>query len=469
MAGRPTSERSLGERFQALRAHLDTWLFAAAPAGRSKLGRWEGALLATALLAIGVIAQLLRVGASDSLESLWAEDGQIFVQDTITGGFWHAVSSTYAGYLVVVPRLIGEVGAAAPLRDTAAAVAIASGIVVALCGLAVWFASAGLIRNPYLRGTLAALTVLTPVAALESVASGAYVPWYMLFATFWLLLWRPRTTLGAALAGLFILLTGLSSPGVWFFAPLAALRAIAARDRRDLLIVGSFALGAAVQVPIIALNDEATVQPLWTSDIWTAYVQRVVDGAALGERLGGAAWAHLGWPFLIALLVGAVAGLAFGLRRSTASARYLAAIAIPTSLVMFVFSVYQRAVGSQMMWPAGTHFGDGGRYAIVPALLLVSVALVLVDQSTRRRRGPAWLPWAGMATVAVLLVGLAASFDVSNGVVRGTPPWKEGLEQAAATCAAEAGTEGRVATSPPEFGISIPCDRLAPFAPGPPG
>ena len=195
--------------------------------------------------------------------------------------------------------------------------------------------------------------VLSPVASLEAVAAAAYVSWYMLFASFWLLIWRPASTRGAALAGLFILATALSNPGVWYFAPLFALRLLAARDRRDGLILGGYALGAAIQLPVTLASSENTVEPVWTKRIWTAFVQRVVDGATLGESLGGEAGRSWGWPFLIALLVVLGGSLLAGLIRSTPAARYFAAIALPTALGMFVISTYQRAVGFVMTWPAG--------------------------------------------------------------------------------------------------------------------
>jgi hypothetical protein len=456
MQGRPTNA------IRELRGRLAVSLFpAAAPSGGSTFRRWERVVLVLGLLILAVILQLLRIGPSTGLESLWAEDGQIFFQQALLQDFWHTVFTPYAGYLVLAPRLIGEVGNLVPIRDAAAAVGIAAGVVVALSGLAVWYASAGHIRNPYLRGTLVALTILAPVSGLECVASGAYVLWYMLFASFWLLLWRPATTRGAALGALFILVTGFSTPGLWFFAPLAGLRLLAARDRRDLLLVGSYAIGAAVQVPVIALNSEAAAEPLWTNDIWTAYAQRIVDGAALGERLGGIAWAALGWPFLALLLACLLAGLLVGLRRSTTTARWLAAIALPTSLLLFVVSAYQRAVGSEMVWPAGMHSGNAGRYAIVPALLLASVALALVDRTPRRRPGPGGLPWSGVAVMAVLLVGLVTSLYVRNTAVRGTPSWGRALDAAAAECASEGLAEARVPTSPPGFGVIVPCDRLS--------
>jgi hypothetical protein len=461
MQGRPTNA------IKRLRGQLDESLFLAAPRTETPLNWTERALLVAALLALAIVLQVLRLGPSAGLDSLWAEDGQVFFQQALILDFWDTVFAPYAGYLVLVPRLIGEVGNLVPLREAAGAMAIVTGLVIALCGLVVWIASAAHISNPYLRGTLAALTVLAPVAGLESVLSSAYVLWYMLFASFWLLLWRPATTWGALLGSLFLLATALSTPGVWFFAPVAALRLLAARDGRDLLLVGSYAVGAAIQVPVIANNSEAAAEPAWTNDIWTAYVQRVVDGGVLGETLGGGAWAELGWPFLLVLLGCLAFALVLAWRRSSSSARWLAAVAIPTSLLMFVASAYQRAVGTDMVWPAGMHGGNAGRYAIVPALLLVSAALALIDRLPQRKPGPIRITWPSLAAVLILLIGLASSFYVGDSAVRGTPSWGDALRRAGATCVRDELPEGRVFISPPGFGVVIPCERLPSPSAGP--
>jgi hypothetical protein len=447
-------------RLARLRAQLDRSLFIDSPPPDRRLAAWQWAALIGSLLAIGVVLQLLRIGWSVSLDSLWAEDGPIFLQASLFQGFADAVFTPYAGYLVVVPRLIGEGANLLPLQDAAAAISVLSAIVVALCGLAVWFAAAGHIRNPYLRGTLVALTVLAPVASLESIDSAAYVAWYMLFATFWLLLWRPRTTWGAALGALFVLATALSSPGVWFFLPVAVLRALAVRDRRDLAIVGAYFLGGAIQIPVLAANQGDTVEPSWSSEIWAAYVQRILDGAAFGQELGGVLWAYLGAPFLVLLCLAALGALVALLRRSGPAGRWLAAVAIPTSLLLFVVSVYQRAVGDQMGWGAGTFNGAGGRYTIVPALLLVSAALALIEDSPWRRRLRGGLSLAGAMAAAAMLVSLIGSFDQRDEATRGTPRWGTALRDATAACTDEKLYEVSVPTSPPSFGMQVPCARL---------
>lgn len=450
---------------RAVRAWLDRSLFPDPPAAQRHGGRAEQVLLVTALLTLAIVLQLLRPGATASLNSIWAEDGAVFLQPALTQPFGSTVFTPYAEYLVLVPRLIAEAAALAPLRLMPATISLLSAAVVALGGLAVWHASAGHIASPVLRGALAVLAVLVPVAGLEAVDSASYVSWYMLFAGFWLLLWRPLSMRGAALGGLFLLATALSNPGVWLFLPLAALRALAIRDRRDAALLGGYAIGAAIQIPVVATHDDQAADPTWTSDIWTAYLQRVLDGGLLGEELGGIAWENFGWTLLIALLAGVVLALLVGLWRADVRARCVAAIAIPASLAMFAITAYQREVGTALMWPPGVFSSVSNRYVIVPALLLLSAAFVLLDSALRDRgRARSAAIWGA---AALALVAIVTSFSVRDIAVRGTPPWDDALREAAITCRSEGLADAPVKTSPPGFGVLVPCERIEEFAGSP--
>lgn len=455
--------RAAETKLRALRDHLNETLFPD-PLARPASRRWGArAAIAVAFLAIGTLLSLTRPGWSVSFHSIWAEDGSVFLHGALTQSFGETVFAPYANYLVLVPRLIGEAATVVPLSDAPAAISVLSAAMISLSGLVVWHATAGHIESPYLRATLAVFTVLVPVSGLESLDSGSYVSWYMLFATFWILLWRPATTWGAGLAGLFVLAAALSNPGVWFFIPVAALRAIAIRDRRDGLIVAAFALGALIQIPVAASNHEQVYHPTWTSDILTAYLQRVLDGAAFGQHLGGLAWAHLGWTFLALLSIVAIVALAIGAWHSNRGGRYLAAIAVFLSLAMFFVSLYQRAVGTEMVWPGGTYNGSGGRYVIIPALLLVSAAVVLVDRFARQRRRPRWAAWSGAALIVLLIAGMVSSFDMEDVTARGAPTWDQSLEAAARTCVAERTPEGLVEVSPAGAGfvVELPCAQIS--------
>jgi hypothetical protein len=445
---------------QRLRDRLDEHLFPPAPAVPARLAGWERAAVVVSLLALAIVAQLARAGWQGSLQGLWAEDGPVFLQEAIGRGFGETIFEPYSNYLVVVPRLIGDAAAFAPLEAAPAVVSILAAALAALSGLFVWQASAAHIRSSHLRGALALATVLVPVGGLESVDSASYVSWYMLFACFWILLWRPATWWGTGAAGGFLVLTALSNPGVWFLAPLAVLRALAARDRRDLAILAAFAIPALAQAVVMTQNHDPTVDPAWSEQIWTAYLQRVVEGAPLGLSLGGDAWELLGWPLLVALLAAGAAGAWLGLRRAGPGARYLAAVALPTSLLLFLVSLYQRALGQQMAWPEGISHGNGGRYAIVPALLLIAVALALIDAAERRRPPRSRISPLGGAAVALIAVAVASSFYVGDTAARGTPEWEQALDTAAGECVAGTTGVASVPTSPPGFVMSLPCTEI---------
>ncbi|HWJ42571.1 MAG TPA: hypothetical protein VNR67_03980, partial [Solirubrobacterales bacterium] len=221
-----------GTVIAALRDELDRSLFRPAQPRTLRLGGRRGALALVGFLALAAALQLLRTGPG-SIGTLFAEDGGVYLAGGLDHGLLDSLTSPYAGYLVVIPRLLGELGADLPLRLAPQAMNLGAVLLVGLSAVAVWVASAGLVRSTYLRVLLVALTLLPPASGLETVVTATNVPWYTGFATFWLLLWKPEKTWSAALGGLLILFSGLSSPTFLFFLPLAGLRAIAARARRD--------------------------------------------------------------------------------------------------------------------------------------------------------------------------------------------------------------------------------------------
>jgi hypothetical protein len=468
----PKSRRELGERLAALPRQVGEGLFPTASEERPwGLGRPElGALLAAFLL-IATILSLLRLGDA-SWAKVWAEDGPVYLQGAIGQGFFHSLFQPYAGYLVFFPRLIAAVAALFPIGDMAAVIGIASALTAAVSGVAVWFGSAGHVRNPWLRGGLAVATALAATAGQETLDSAAYAPWFMLIASFWLLFLRPRTWWGASLAGLFLLLTGLSTPGVWFFAPVALARFLSVgRERRAYPVLAGWAVGALVQIPVILGQEQGA--PLWSRHIWTALVQRVIDGGVFGQRLGGGLWDEGGWTFLILLCIVLAVGLYVGMRRGPVSARWFVAFAVPTSLVMFIIEVYQRTVGPNIYWSPGISGGTSSRYVVVPAVIFLSALVVTLDGVVRDRRAGAeggarvlgrdWQVWAVGGAVALMLLSVAVSFDMAPGA-RGGPRWHEGLRMAADKCVSKAEPSAGIPTTPEPWGVVIPCTEVESWA-----
>lgn len=234
------------------------------------------------------------------------------------------------------------------------------------------------------------------------------------------------------------------------------MRAVAIRDRRDALLVGPYGLGMAIQAQAMLLSGEQVRGSVWTESIFTAFLQRVVDSSMLGLELAGSTWADWGWPLLIATSA-AVAVCLVTMLLQAPSSRFFAVIAIVTSVAMFLVSGYARALGDELAWPADSYYTFGGRYAMVPTLLLIGAALALIDSRYRSSRGRLL---ATIATIAVLLVPLVTSFDVSGDLGRGGTPWDESLSTSAARCEAQSLAEVPVATSPEGWALTVPCDRL---------
>ena len=171
-------------------------LFPAAPArpgpSRPRAARLAAVALTAAAIAAGADLLLLRQAGVPAWRTLWGEDGYTFLHQALA----HPRASLlwpYAGYLQLVPRLIADGVVLLPLADAALAFAVTGAVLAAGCAVFAGHASAGHIRSPWLRAGLAAGVVLLPSAVVEVANSGVDTPWYLLFAAFWALVWRPRS------------------------------------------------------------------------------------------------------------------------------------------------------------------------------------------------------------------------------------------------------------------------------------
>jgi hypothetical protein len=458
------SEAVHGETIRRLRERIDKGLFSSPGDAGPRFSVGEGALVIGAFLLIATALNVLRLG-TDGYRTIWAEDATVFMQAAFTHGYWQAIFEPYAGYLNVVPRLIGGLGKVFPMQDAAAIISVLSAFCAALSGLAVWFGSAGHVRDPRLRGGLTIGVALAATAGLETLDSAAYVPWFMLVGTFWLLFLRPKTWWGAGLAAAFVLLTGLSTPGVWFFLPVAGLRILSLsfpRDRKVALVVGAWLLGGLIQIPVVLGQDQGATG--WSHHIWTALVQRVIDAGILGEGIGGGLWDVLGWVGLVVLWIVLMIAAVLGLRRAPASARWFVPLAVLIAFGMFVFTAYQRSAGPDLFWVPGISGSISSRYALVPSLVFLSAFVVILDGAFRDRlgRGPR-VAWPALVGAIFLLISVGFAFDQTDPV-RSEPYWGDALQAAADKCITKHEDLAGIPTSPRPFGLVVSCYQVEQFA-----
>jgi hypothetical protein len=459
-----------------LRGFLDRVLFPDAPFPPRMTAR--RALVCAGIAVLCIAIQLIRMWSSAPLDSIWAEDAGTWLADAMTSSVFDALTTTWNGYLQTSSRLVAEPVALLPVAWFAPAMATCGAAIVTGCAFVVWRASAGHIESPRLRAALAAMVVLLPVVGVESLDNVTNSIWFMLFASFWVLLWRPTTFAGASAAAGFIFLTALSNAGVVIFAPVWLLRLIAIRDRRDTIIVTGFAVGTAVQLAFSwnapfageagAHIDPRLVPPFaphWDWSLIPAYAQRIVGGALGGQRINAFLWVNLGTGLEVAMGAVLLAFVGFSLFGASRT-RVVVPITVAASLGLFLAIGYRRLspFGIEFAWPHGSSDTTGAHYMITPTLLLLSALFVQLDARPRLVSLGAWSRLR-VGTVLVLFVAALASFDVGESDVRGSPTWSEALDAGRATCAHTNVTDIELPVAPHFFFGSyqarIPCSELA--------
>ncbi|WP_433318570.1 hypothetical protein [Micromonospora chersina] len=415
----------------------------------ARFGGWRGPALATVAVVAGTALQLWRQPGAGALDTVWAEDGTVFLSDAVRQGPLTALTTSYAGYYHAVPRLLGGIAALVPADAAAAVLAVEAALAVALLALLVYVASAAHLASSLSRLLVSATVLVVPVGQGEVLNSIANFHWYGLYALFWVLIWTPRTRAGRGVAVVVTVLVAASDILCVVFVPLVLWRASRPadgprRDRHGVVLAGALALGLAVHFAgLLAGSSGRHLSPNPVRAV-AGYLLRAVPAPLVGERwLGGEVDAR--WLALAAvawLAVGAVVLLAFA--RLTGPAWPLAIAAALHGAALYVLPVFLSGTAAP-------------RYAVAPALLVVTTLVALLQPAgdTRARRVPLY------ALAVVLAVVAAVNVRVGNPRADG-PSWREELTRARATCAP--GATAVVPVAPrdetPPWLARIPCGHL---------
>ena len=395
---------SRGERVRAVLTDLFPAPGERAP--RTALARWAFVLIQVAAVAVGAVAMLARLGGRPAWESVYAEDPGIYLPAALAHP-WHLIQS-YAGYLQLVPRVIGQIAALVPVRHASVAFAVGGALVASAVGVFVYNASEGILSSRWLRVLLGLSVVLLPVAQLEIADNGVNTIWYLLVALFWAALWRPRTRAGASVAAVMAFAAAASTSLGLVFAPLFAARAIAVPRRlREHVATVGWALGCVVQLLVIATSHTSRLSPHNPVNAVLYYTREVL--------LPTIGW-HLSWHLRDLIGVNGATALVGGLILIVLAAvvvtqpgryRVFVVTAVLTGLVF-------TAITSGFAWggpgqPVTIKVEHGARYSTLPILLLDAALIVAADVCARRWPRPKAVV-AVVALIAVLAAGWATDF-----------------------------------------------------------
>jgi hypothetical protein len=462
---------------------------------------------------------LVRQAGVPAVQTLWAEDGLIFYSQALAHSFWRTLITAYNGYDQLVPRLVIQVAKLAPVADVSAVVAVCGAGGLATLGCLVFHMSRGHIASPALRGLLVAAMVALPLANVEMLDNLVNLPWWLFFAAFWALLWRPETAAGRVTAGLICCLAAASEPLVGVFVLLAVFRVWALPRLKEQAASIGLVVGLVYQAAVVLGNHgENTFPKAGLSGLPTDFALRVGLGWLSGLRGTDAV---VRWDRSVAEVLGLVLFAAIvvaGVKLGSKQGRAFVIAAAVMAPICFAVPVWLRGAGPFMRL-ATTSVGYGGRYAATSILMLVSAVLVLAGHlsTDRRRRVPVPVPvpapvlnpapalapslaavpapaarapahfperasraapsgslvgpsgssgggsrarWAFVACCVLLLPAWVADFRDSNGRARG-PTWQSQLSVAAATCRTETpASVVDVAIDPPRWMVFLPCRDL---------
>jgi hypothetical protein len=441
-------------------------------AGRSHLPPWLLALGYVSGFAAVSAAALLRQPGVPATKTVWAEDGRVFYAQATTLSFWRTLTMLHNGYLQLFPRLAVQLAHLVPPVDVSTLFALGGAVSLGFLCCLVFHMARGHIASPGLRVLLAAGMVLLPVANVELLNNLVNVPWWLFFAAFWALLWRPRSWPGRAAAALVCFLAAGSEPLVGLFLPLAAARWATLRSTREQAAGAGLALGLLYQaVVILPSGAKGVSSPGGLQGIGQSFAVRVGLGLVGGVR--GTNWfVAQGRQMSIALGIAVIAAvLLVALWTRSTRVRLFTVVAALYAAVCFVVPVWIRDVAVVLQT---NKVGIAGRYQAISVLLLMSAVLVLADHFARGGGAIAYSQWRarphqGLPSRAGVVVAACAVLFLPSWVAdfrgpnqrSGGPAWATEVAKAATVCRRSGNTVVTLAIDPPHWTAVLPCRVVA--------
>jgi hypothetical protein len=411
------------------------------------------AIYAAAFIAL-VAIQLLRQRGHHVWDTVWAEDGRIYAADAQAHPALATLFRGYAGYVQLVPRTLALGVRIVSPADIARYLAVTSAAVTALLALFVYRATGGWVRSSGLRLLLAATVAVAPAASFEATANITNLGWPFLLASFWAIAARGEERFDVVCRAVVVALTALTTTLTALLVPWSIAFTVYRKRRADKVVLVS--LFAALGVQVIADRFAASTNTPASSslgDLPAEFGVRVLASLVVGERYLSDLWLDFG-PWLVVGAVG-VLGLvvALAVPRVGIDRRWFALGAIALGFVFFLLPVWLR--GTEGMRLSPDRFNPAGsRYVLVPAAMLLSAVVVLVDGTHRR-----WLIGVLVTQGALVIV---LSYALTSPRSYG-PFWRTELRVAKTTCLNDLNRRAvDVPITPGGLGwtTTIPCSRL---------
>ena len=421
----------------------------------------DGLAVAVAVMMAGTALSLFRLPAT-AQDTLWAEDGGIFLNGALRDRSLSQIFAPYQGYLHVIPRFAAWIAVTfLPPGSYALAFTALSCLAIGVVSALVWHCSSALSSNPIIRLAWAAIPVLVASGPQETLGNFANLHWYLLCLVPWLLIKRSETVRENVMLTAAALVSSLTEIQTSLFIPLFLFRF---KDRAFWPPRLALLLGVACQIgTTLAFPRSASTGPSvnWWSVIegWflnssSAIVYGTSQQIILAvTRFGWVPIALAAVPFLAALVVTLVRGSR--MQKLMTCVFLLASLAVWSAAQAMNFqSYFDYARFNAAQWQ-GFFLS---RYTVAPSMFLLDLVPLVAVVITRL---------SGVAVAAVLgafAVVLAIYFFPPTVGREHGPIWSAGIQTARSECrnTPAASTEG-VPIAPTGWTydkVLLPCSML---------
>jgi hypothetical protein len=393
------------------------------------------------LLAFGVSLLRLWLGNHEALtQVLWAEDG-LFPLCIEKAGFLTCLVDPFAGYLLLLPRLLAGIVQFFPESQWA----LVTNVLAALIAAAVASTAYMIVRRFgagwMVSGFVALLPVLAPIVGLEAIGAlgSVYMP-LIFIATLVIALPSPelsaRPLYSIAYAAL-LLLAALTIPLAGILIGLILVQAI----RRAVSVPAALIWSAAIVLGLVAQIATAV----------SAEAPRVIRMSF--DSFG--AWADGTVAAILTYIPGLTVTTFSPFERATVNPSSALSYLVVAGLVALgVTSIARggnRRVAIGLLVLSGIAYGAipsligwaNNRYFVIPVLLWGSALLLSLDPWIRARR--AWVSVLCAVVIGILWWPLMGASEFRS---KPTPRWTDEVARVAAACSADPARNERPIFSP---------------------
>jgi hypothetical protein len=437
----------------------------------------------TVFVVVATVTQLLRQSGAHMWRTVWAEDGSLFYVDAVHEPLREMVLRPYAGYALVVSRILASIGVHLPPEWYSYFAAVSSALLASVLALFVYFASAPLLRSRIRQGVLAGALLLWPVLPFEISGVIANTQWVMVVPCLLAVLLPVDRPVAIVVRVAIVVLAPLSSPLCVLFVPIALWQILRVLIRRGgltrLVVPVAYTLASAVQLFIWHTTEQANrtmpSKTTFAEEVAKLYGTRVATEFLFGVRATEHLWESFGYWIALISIVALAGVLVWRWMRAEWTARWFMLACVLASGAVFTLSLSQRAdfLTAMLLVNNAPYNFAGMRYQLFPAALLLLALLVPVDLPASAILDPpapsAPRSWATDArderlvialALVWLLVAFVPSFRLTTARSTG-PDWGIGVTTAEQACVATGDPAERIPISPaPDWSAVVPCSEL---------